>query len=171
MRYQGLIQPVVFGPSFVKCHQVLLSPTCALERGVWLVAAVCCGWVTWGLAYTDRPQVVVNCPWLLSRLEGHKCTVYIVADVMWRGWQVGTFLVTCFRVATQFHACYNPQRMHSDFPEKTAFERYCMPWKHAKKPICIIALDLPRPDTLALCTLEAQEVTTKGVYWLPHAIY
>ena len=29
----------------------------------------------------------------------------------------------------------------------------------------------PRPDPLALCTLEAQEATAKGVYRLPHAIY
>ena len=43
-----------------------------------------------------------------------------------------------------------------------------MPWKQAKKPICIIAcfLDLFR----SLC-LEAQQVTTNGVYQLLHAIY
>ena len=28
----------------------------------------------------------------------------------------------------------------------------------------------PRPDPLALCTLEAQEATAKGVYQLPHAV-
>ena len=27
------------------------------------------------------------------------------------------------------------------------------------------------PDPLTLCTVEAQEVTTKGMYQLPHAIY
>ena len=36
----------------------------------------------------------------------------------------------------------------------------------AKKPICFIALGLSRPDPLALFTLEAQEVTTTGVYVL-----
>ena len=30
---------------------------------------------------------------------------------------------------------------------------------------------LPQPDPLAVCTLEAQEVTTKGVYQLSRAIY
>ena len=29
----------------------------------------------------------------------------------------------------------------------------------------------PRPGSLALCILKAQEVTTKGMYRLPHAIY
>ena len=42
-----------------------------------------------------------------------------------------------------------------------------MPWKQAK----IIALGLPRPDPLALCTLGAQEVTKNGMYRLPHVIY
>ena len=37
-----------------------------------------------------------------------------------------------------------------------------MPWKQAKKPICIIALDLLRPDPLALCTLGVQEVATRA---------
>ena len=46
-----------------------------------------------------------------------------------------------------------------------------MPWKQAKKPICKLTLALPQPDPLTLCTLEAQEVITKGAYWLPHAIY
>ena len=34
-----------------------------------------------------------------------------------------------------------------------------------------ISTGLPRPEPLALCTLEAQKVTTEGVYRLPHAIY
>ena len=34
-----------------------------------------------------------------------------------------------------------------------------------------ISTGLPRPGPLALRTLEAQEVRTKGVYRLPHAIY
>ena len=34
-----------------------------------------------------------------------------------------------------------------------------------------ISTSLPRQDVLDLRTLEAQEVTTKGVYRLPHAIY
>ena len=45
-----------------------------------------------------------------------------------------------------------------------------MPWMQAKKSICIIALlyfDLIR----SLCSLEAQELTTKGVYRLPHTIH
>ena len=36
-----------------------------------------------------------------------------------------------------------------------------------KKPVCTITLGLLRPNLLALCTLEAQEVTTNGVYRLP----
>ena len=32
-------------------------------------------------------------------------------------------------------------------------------------------MHLPGPGPLALCTLEAQEITTKGVYRLLHAIY
>ena len=34
-----------------------------------------------------------------------------------------------------------------------------------------ISTGLPRLGPLALCTLEAQEVTTNGVYRLPHATY
>ena len=34
-----------------------------------------------------------------------------------------------------------------------------------------IGTGLPRQGPLALCTLEAQEVTTKSVYRLPHVIY
>ena len=36
---------------------------------------------------------------------------------------------------------------------------------------CACVYTIPRPDPLALCTLEAQEATAKGVYRLPHAIY
>ena len=43
-----------------------------------------------------------------------------------------------------------------------------MAWKQANM---LISTGLPPPGTLALCTLEAQEVTTKGVYRLPHAIF
>ena len=32
-------------------------------------------------------------------------------------------------------------------------------------------LGLPPPDPLALCTLGAQEVTTNGIYRLPHRLY
>jgi hypothetical protein len=46
-----------------------------------------------------------------------------------------------------------------------------IPWEQAKKPICKFALGLPQPDPLAPCTLEAQEVTTKGGYRLPHGLY
>ena len=55
------------------------------------------------------------------------------------------------------------------FPETTAFERYAV--KKSEKANMHIALGLLRPDPLALCTLEAQEVTTNGMYYLPHAIY
>ena len=48
-------------------------------------------------------------------------------------------------------------------------ERYAV--KTSEKANCIIALDLLLPDPLTLCTLGAQEFTTKGVYQLPHAIY
>ena len=34
-----------------------------------------------------------------------------------------------------------------------------------------ICTGLPRPGPLSLCTLEAQEVTTEGVYRLSYAIY
>ena len=34
-----------------------------------------------------------------------------------------------------------------------------------------ISTGSPRPRLLALCILKAQEVTTKGMYRLPHAIY
>ena len=34
-----------------------------------------------------------------------------------------------------------------------------------------ISTGLPRPRPLALCILKAQEVTTKGMYRLSHAIY
>ena len=51
---------------------------------------------------------------------------------------------------------------NSDFPEPMRLRD--MPWKQEKKPpICIITLGLPWPDPLTLCTLESQEVTTKGM--------
>ena len=62
-----------------------------------------------------------------------------------------------------------PEKLVGDFPETTAFERYAA--KKAKKPIWKTSTGLPRPGSLALCTLEAHEVTTNGVYRLPHAIY
>jgi hypothetical protein len=47
------------------------------------------------------------------------------------------------------------------------FERYvCI-----NKLICIIALGLPRPDLLVLCTLEAEEVITESVYRVTYATY
>ena len=61
------------------------------------------------------------------------------------------------------------ENYNGDFPETTAFERYAV--KTSEKGNCIIALGLPRPDPLALCTFGAQEVTSKGIYRLPHAIY
>ena len=52
-----------------------------------------------------------------------------------------------------------------DFPETTAFEKYAVKTsekgnKHNRTGL----------TALALCTLEAQEVTTNGMYRLPHAI-
>ena len=58
------------------------------------------------------------------------------------------------------------QNFCGDFPETTAFERYAV--KTSEKANCLISLGLPRPDLLALCTLGAQEVTTNGMYRLPH---
>ena len=43
--------------------------------------------------------------------------------------------------------------------------------KPSEQANMLISTGLPRPDPLALCTKEAQEATTKGVYRLPHAIY
>ena len=56
-----------------------------------------------------------------------------------------------------------PEKVLGDFPETTAFAV-----KTSEKANCT---GLLRPNLLALCTLEAQEVTTNGVYRLPHAIY
>ena len=57
-----------------------------------------------------------------------------------------------------------PEKQRGDFPETTAFESYAVSWKRQ------LYLG-PRPDPLALCTLETQEVTTKGLYRLPHKYY
>ena len=46
-----------------------------------------------------------------------------------------------------------------------------MAWKPSEQANMQISTGLPRQDVLALRTLEAQDVTTKGVYRLPHAIY
>ena len=47
-----------------------------------------------------------------------------------------------------------------------------MVWNTSEKAnIYIIRIGLPRAGPLALCILKAQEVTTKGVYQLRHAIY
>ena len=43
------------------------------------------------------------------------------------------------------------------FPEMTVFERYAMKSEKANKHNCS---GLPQPDPLALCTLDAKEVTT-----------
>ena len=59
-----------------------------------------------------------------------------------------------------------PENKKVDFPETTAFERYAV-----KKTSMHNRAGLPRPHPLALCTSEAQKVTTKGVYRLPHANY
>ena len=41
----------------------------------------------------------------------------------------------------------------------------------SEKANMLIRTGLLRPGPLALCNLKAQEVTTKGVYRLPHAIH
>ena len=41
----------------------------------------------------------------------------------------------------------------------------------SEKANMLIRTGLPRAGLLALCILKAQEVTTKGVYQLLHAIY
>ena len=61
-----------------------------------------------------------------------------------------------------------PEKQKDDFPETTVFKRYAV--KTSEKANMHNSAGLPRPVPLALCTLEAQEVTTKGVYRLPHAI-
>ena len=50
----------------------------------------------------------------------------------------------------------------------TVFERYAMKSEKANKNNFS---GLPRLGPLALCTLDAQEVTTKDMYRLTHAIY
>ena len=46
-----------------------------------------------------------------------------------------------------------------------------MAWKASEQANMQISTGLPRQDVLALRTLEAQEVSTEGVYRLPHAFY
>ena len=58
--------------------------------------------------------------------------------------------------------------INSDFRKSAAFRSE----NQVEKPIAmLISTGLPRPDPPALCTSEAQEATTKGVYRVPHAIY
>ena len=54
----------------------------------------------------------------------------------------------------------------SDFRKNTAFKSYSV-----KTSQYANWHRLTSPDALALRTLEAPELTTKDVYWLPHAIY
>ena len=61
-----------------------------------------------------------------------------------------------------------PEKENGDFPETVAFERYAV--KTSEKANIHNPTGLPRPDPLALCTVEAQEITTKGVCRLPHAL-
>ena len=49
-----------------------------------------------------------------------------------------------------------PEKYRGDYPETTAFERYAV-----KSPICIIALDLLRPDPLVLCTYRRFKKTQR----------
>ena len=56
-----------------------------------------------------------------------------------------------------------PENKLGDFSETSAFERYACEKANIHNRA---GADRPTP-----CTLEAQEVTTEGVYRLPHAIY
>ena len=56
-----------------------------------------------------------------------------------------------------------------DFRKCAAFKSYGV--KASEQANMQISTGLPRQDVLDLRTLEAQDVTTKGVYRLPHAIY
>ena len=62
-----------------------------------------------------------------------------------------------------------PENQLGDFPETTAFERYAV--KTSEKANMHNRAGLPRTDRPTPRTLEAQEVTTEGVYRLPHAVY
>ena len=55
-----------------------------------------------------------------------------------------------------------------NFRKNTAFESYGVKSEQANMQI---SAGLPRQDVLAPHTLEAQEVSTEGVYRLPHAFY
>ena len=59
-----------------------------------------------------------------------------------------------------------PENQLRDFPETTAFERYAV--KTSEKANMHNRAGLPRTDRP---TPRTQEVTTEGVYRLPHAIY
>ena len=68
------------------------------------------------------------------------------------------------------------QRYTDLFLNMTIFSNYCALKLWREKPseranMVISTGLLPRPGPLALCILNAHEVTTKGVYRLPHAIY
>ena len=62
-----------------------------------------------------------------------------------------------------------PENLRGDFPETTLFERYAV--KTSQKANIHNSAGLPRTDRPTPRPLEAQEVTTEGVYRLPHAIY
>ena len=55
------------------------------------------------------------------------------------------------------------------YDKNAAFESYGV--KQSEGSNMQISTVLPRPRPLALCILKAQEVTTKGMYRLPHVIY
>ena len=61
-----------------------------------------------------------------------------------------------------------PENLLGDFPETTTFERYAL--KTSQKANMHNRAGLPRTDRPTPRTLEAQEVTTEGVYRLPHAV-
>ena len=72
--------------------------------------------------------------------------------------------VDAYSSTTGYEAAYN-----GNFPETTVIEKYFV--ITSEKANMCNRNGFPRPDPLSLCTLEVQEITTKAVYRLPHAIY
>ena len=76
--------------------------------------------------------------------------------------------ITGYGVANErYHELREPGEL-GDFPETTAFERYTV--KTHEKANMHNHAGLSLPDRPTPRTLEAQEVTTEGVYRLPHSL-
>ena len=69
---------------------------------------------------------------------------------------------------TTYSTSNKGQNMCRVFSETAVFGSYCM--KHERKSQYANRTGLPRAGPLVLCILKTQEVTTKGVYRLPHTI-